>query len=111
MIYEITSGTIDGPGEFRREAMESAKELTKYLREKYPENNIELITSATGRTQRIAWVVKCESIDEAQAFGKKRSEDPGYRAIVEKWLAKEEKQGRSSWADGMSREYWVVVDQ
>ena len=83
MIYEITRGTIDGPGEFRREAMESAKESAQYLREKYPDKSTKLITSATGRMQRVAWLVMCESMDEAQAFGKQRSEDPGFRAVVE----------------------------
>ena len=108
MIYEITSGTIDGPADFKREAMQSAREITKYLKENYPDQNVEFIISATGRAQRVAWVIKCASIEEAQAFGKQRSEDSGYKAIIDKWEAKEAKQGRSSWADGMSREYWIV---
>ena len=36
----------------------SFKKVTKYINDKFPEMNIELLTSRSGRTGRIAWVVK-----------------------------------------------------
>ena len=84
--------------------------LTKYLNETFPDTTVELLFSLTGKDRRAAWMIKYESMAEAEEFGNKCGGDKGFQALVNKWFDKEEKRGKSYWVDDMTTTYWQIQD-
>lgn len=109
MVYEMITTTLVGPENVTREFREFHKEAVKYLIEKYPDYQLELITGATGDLLRVAYLFKFESIADAEAFAKSRNEDEGYMALCKKRFDLQDKHGISMWNE-LSREFWTVAE-
>ena len=108
MIYAVSSATIESSS--RKEAMALARGLTKYVNENYPEQQWELLSSMTGREDRIAWVTKHESLAKGEQFGNRLAADKGFQEMMSKNIDAEEKRGRSFWVDAVSTDYWKIEE-
>jgi len=107
MLYFVRSATIvSGPG--RHDAKEFAKEVTRYINQKHPDVNVELLTSMTGRRNRVGWVTKFDSMADAEAFTAELRADDAYRAILRKAAKLEEKM--PFWEDYVHDTYWEVAE-
>ena len=107
MIYFVRSATIvSGPG--RHEAMEFAKNVTQYINKNYQEVKVELLTSMTGRLNRVIWVTKFNSMAAAEEFTHKLQADEKYRAILHEAAKTEEK--RPFWVDYVNDTYWNIAE-
>lgn len=107
MIYFVRSATIvSGPG--RHEAMVFAKNVTRYINQNYPEVNVQLLTTMTGRLNRIAWVTKYDSMAAAEKFTQKLQADEKYRALLHEAAKTEEK--RPFWVDYLTDTYWNTAE-
>ena len=107
MVYFVRSATIV-TGSGRHEAMAFARNVTKYINEKYPEVNVELLISKTGRLNRVAWVAKYNSMAAAEEFTDKLQADERYRGILHDAAKTEEK--RPFWVDGIKDTYWRIAE-
>ncbi len=107
MIYAVRSGTIDGS--CRREVMEVVRNITKYIKKNYPDVQLELVTSISGRDGRIEWVAKFDSMAAFEAFEKKLAADKEYGEVYGKMVAAEEKRGKPFWVDGFTP-YWNIKE-
>ena len=108
MVYVVRSGIMEHLGQ--EATFESAKEITKYMNEKFADMHWDLVVGWGGRDGRIAWIGKFESIAAFQAAAKKLGADDGYQARVAKWRERENKLGRSSWVDGLSNQFWTIEE-
>ncbi len=108
MIYVVRSGTIDGS--CRREVMEVVRNITKYIKKNYPDVQLELLTSISGKGDRIAWRIRNESMAAAEAFLKKLAADKEYQEVYGKMVAAEENRGKPFWVDGLTMEYWNIEE-
>lgn len=107
MIYFVRSATIvSGAG--RHEAMEFTRDVTRYINETYPEVNVELLTSMTGRLNRVVWVTKFNSMAAAEEFTHKLHADEKYRALQHEAAKTEEK--RPFWVDFVTDTYWNIAE-
>jgi len=107
MVYFVRSATIvSGPG--RHEAMVFAKEVTRYINANYSDAKVELLTSKTGRLNRVAWVTKFSSMAAAEEFTHKLEADEKYRAILHEAAKTEEKM--PFWVDYVKDTYWDIAD-
>ena len=107
MTYFVRSATIvSGPG--RHEAMEFARNVTRYINKNYPDVNVRLLISKTGRLNRVAWVTKYESMAAAEEFTHKLQADERYRALLHEAAKTEEK--RPFWVDYLTDTYWEIAE-
>ena len=107
MIYFVRSATIvSGPG--RHEAMKFAKEVTKYINGNYSEVDVKLLTTITGRLNRVAWVTKFNSMAATEEFTDKLQADERYRALLHEAAKTEEK--RPFWVDHVTDTYWNIAE-
>mgnify|MGYP006311596823 CR=1 FL=1 len=86
MVYQVFSSEVQrGFGTLQ---FDVAKEVTRYIREKFPEVQVELLASGSGRGNRLLTVYKFDSMGEAETVLPRILADEGVKAILEKiWKA------------------------
>ena len=93
-----------------KESWEFAKKSAKYVKEKYPNASMEMLTRMSGKQDEIVWVMKFESLTAYEEFYKQLGNDEGYNKLIEELMKAEEKKGRPFLAEGMIDTYYRTVD-
>ena len=85
MIRQVATWTIpDSIGsEIRRKAMAWGKKLTKYSRDKWPDQEVEVLTNLDGPGTAVHWVFKFESMAERETWWKAFFEDDGIKSLMD----------------------------
>ena len=109
MIYAVTSGKViyGAVGN----AIEFAKEVSKYYKENHPDINIELLMTrynGPGNTV-VHWVGRHESMGAFDELSKAVREEEGYKSLIEK-EGKVWKERGTLYYDDMVTKFYDIIE-
>ncbi len=111
MLYQVGSWTVpDSIGsEIRKKAGAWGKKLTKYARDQWPEQHIEMLTNIDGDGTVVHWVFRFQSMTEKEKWWKAFFEDDGIKSLFEELQSTERETGNTPFfCQGRSHFYNIV---
>jgi hypothetical protein len=80
MIYFLRTATISQGKQ--QEAIQWAIKVAKYLNDKYPEMNVQVLRNINGPLNQVHWAVGYESLAVMEESRAKRLTDAGYQDLL-----------------------------